>query len=329
MRRIRKRSGGPFPRRLVPVLSQLLKAELAEREVRSIAYHMKAAVRRGNSPPESFLILLTPAYKDLTGSDFAASEVNEATVRQLHKGSFLDAAENVVLIGGPGTGKTQFTVLTAAMLDRLLHHSHVVQIQGDSYRLKDKRMAGIIGAPKGDRHRLTQPPHARSRLGYVTTPRALACSSPGWVSFASARWAGFGPALTASSRKSQRRRIRCAPLRNFGLKMGSVTRNMWEVRARELAEGNRSSKGSWTPCCVCAPCSPRSSPALMASSRGRQPRLRTSLPHDSRDRHAACTTRTANPPLPRSGALGDGVKSRAGTTDGISSDLPMARLRPG
>lgn len=37
-------------------------------------------------------------------------------------------------------------VLTAAMLDRLLHHSHVVQIQGDSYRLKEKRMAGIIGA---------------------------------------------------------------------------------------------------------------------------------------------------------------------------------------
>ena len=36
-------------------------------------------------------------------------------------------------------------VLTAAMLDRLLHHSHVVQIQGDSYRLKEKRMAGIIG----------------------------------------------------------------------------------------------------------------------------------------------------------------------------------------
>ena len=36
-------------------------------------------------------------------------------------------------------------VLTAAMLDRLLHHSHVVQIQGESYRLKDKRKAGIIG----------------------------------------------------------------------------------------------------------------------------------------------------------------------------------------
>jgi len=34
--------------------------------------------------------------------------------------------------------------LTAAMLDRLLHHSHVVQIQSESYRLNDKRKAGII-----------------------------------------------------------------------------------------------------------------------------------------------------------------------------------------
>jgi DNA replication protein DnaC len=32
--------------------------------------------------------------------------------------------------------------LTAALLDRLLHHAHVVQITGESYRLKDKRKAG-------------------------------------------------------------------------------------------------------------------------------------------------------------------------------------------
>lgn len=36
--------------------------------------------------------------------------------------------------------------LTAALLDRLLHHSHVLQIKGESYRLKDKRKAGIIKA---------------------------------------------------------------------------------------------------------------------------------------------------------------------------------------
>jgi DNA replication protein DnaC len=34
--------------------------------------------------------------------------------------------------------------LTAAMLDRLLHHSHVLQLSGESYRLKDKKRSGSI-----------------------------------------------------------------------------------------------------------------------------------------------------------------------------------------
>ena len=36
------------------------------------------------------------------------------------------------------------TALTSAMLDRLLHHAHVIQIRGDSYRLKDKLKAGVV-----------------------------------------------------------------------------------------------------------------------------------------------------------------------------------------
>jgi DNA replication protein DnaC len=34
--------------------------------------------------------------------------------------------------------------LTAAILDRLIHHSNIVTIQGDSYRLKQKKKAGIL-----------------------------------------------------------------------------------------------------------------------------------------------------------------------------------------
>jgi DNA replication protein DnaC len=34
------------------------------------------------------------------------------------------------------------------MLDRVLHHATVVQITGESYRLKDKRRAGIMARPK-------------------------------------------------------------------------------------------------------------------------------------------------------------------------------------
>jgi len=82
--------GAPAFEAAVPMLSQLLKAELAEREVRSIAYHMKSA--------------RFTAYKDLSGFDFATSEINEAIVRTLHRCEFMDGAQNVVLIGGPGTG---------------------------------------------------------------------------------------------------------------------------------------------------------------------------------------------------------------------------------
>ncbi|CBW77412.1 Transposase (plasmid) [Mycetohabitans rhizoxinica HKI 454] len=38
--------------------------------------------------------------------------------------------------------------LTAAMLDRILHHAHIIQIKGDSYRLKQQRKAGHVLAPK-------------------------------------------------------------------------------------------------------------------------------------------------------------------------------------
>ncbi|MDD9739798.1 IS21-like element helper ATPase IstB [Marinovum sp. SP66] len=103
--------GAPAFKEAVPMLSQLLKAEMAEREVRSIAYHMKIA--------------RFPAYKDLSGFDFAASEVNEALIRQLHRCEFLDAAQNVVLIGGPGTGKSHLA--TALGIQAIEHHRKKVR----------------------------------------------------------------------------------------------------------------------------------------------------------------------------------------------------------
>ena len=39
------------------------------------------------------------------------------------------------------------SVLTAAMLDRVLHHATIVSINGESFRLKDKRKAGLLAAP--------------------------------------------------------------------------------------------------------------------------------------------------------------------------------------
>ena len=38
-------------------------------------------------------------------------------------------------------------VVATAILDRLLHHSHVLTIRGDSYRLREKRRTGWLKAP--------------------------------------------------------------------------------------------------------------------------------------------------------------------------------------
>ena len=103
--------GAPAFEAATPMLSQLLKAEMAEREVRSIAYHMKVA--------------RFPSYKDLAGFDFASSDINEATVRQLHRGEFIENAENAVLIGGPGTGKSH--VATAIGVQAIEHHRRKVR----------------------------------------------------------------------------------------------------------------------------------------------------------------------------------------------------------
>ncbi len=98
--------GSPAFEAAVPILSQLLKAETAEREVRSVAYQIKSA--------------RFPAYKDLAAFDFNASEVNEALLRQLHRCEFIDDAHNAVLIGGPGTGKTH--IATALGIQAVEHH---------------------------------------------------------------------------------------------------------------------------------------------------------------------------------------------------------------
>jgi DNA replication protein DnaC len=96
----------PVYQQAVPILETLLKAEVAEREVRSINYQMSAA--------------RFPAYRDLTGFEFTESQVDEALVLALHRCEFIEDAQNVVFVGGPGTGKTHLA--TAIAVQAIQHH---------------------------------------------------------------------------------------------------------------------------------------------------------------------------------------------------------------
>ncbi len=103
--------GAPAYQQAEAILAGLLKAETAEREVRSVNYQMKTA--------------RFPAYRDLLGFTFSDSVVNEALIRSLHRCEFLDDAHNVVLVGGPGTGKTHLA--TAIGVQAILHHHRRVR----------------------------------------------------------------------------------------------------------------------------------------------------------------------------------------------------------
>ena len=81
------------------IVGDLLKAEIAEKQARSIKYQMT--------------ISKLPLAKDLDGFEFAGTPINEALVRDLSNGGFLAEQRNAVLIGGTGTGKSHLAIAIA------------------------------------------------------------------------------------------------------------------------------------------------------------------------------------------------------------------------
>lgn len=74
------------------LMEHLLNAETTDRAIRSIRYQMNAAK--------------FPVHRDLAGFDFDASTVDRQLILQLAECRFTETAQNVVLVGGTGTGKT-------------------------------------------------------------------------------------------------------------------------------------------------------------------------------------------------------------------------------
>jgi len=69
----------------------------------------------------------------------------QLVTRRYERGSMLITSNQMVTQWGHVFGDE---MIAAAILDRLLHHSHTFIIQGDSFRLRQRKRAGLLGPTK-------------------------------------------------------------------------------------------------------------------------------------------------------------------------------------
>ncbi len=81
------------------ILRQLLQAEVEDRQIRSVRYQLQSA--------------RFPIHRDLAGFDFEVAKVDRSLIDQLSGCDFIEAAHNVVFVGGTGTGKTHLATALA------------------------------------------------------------------------------------------------------------------------------------------------------------------------------------------------------------------------
>jgi DNA replication protein DnaC len=87
------------------LVEHLLQAEATDRAMRSVSHQMHAAK--------------FPVHRDLAGFDFDGSPVDRKLIHTLAETAFTDTTQNVVLVGGPGTGKTHLaTAIGVAAIGR-------------------------------------------------------------------------------------------------------------------------------------------------------------------------------------------------------------------
>lgn len=127
-----------FKTRFLTAADLALQLQTARRQDRYKSY-----IQRSILGP-SLLIIDEMGYLPLSRE--GASDLFQVIAKRYERGS-------IILTSNLSFGQwdqifAQDAALTAATLDRLVHHANVIQIRGDSYRLKDKRKAGLLATPK-------------------------------------------------------------------------------------------------------------------------------------------------------------------------------------
>jgi DNA replication protein DnaC len=113
---------------------------------------LEAAQRQGRIKEVMHRIVAAPKLliiDEIGYLPFGREQANlffQVVARRYEKGSLVLTSN--LAFGSWDEAFASDAVLTAAMLDRILHHATVVQIMGESYRLKDKRRAGILTRPQ-------------------------------------------------------------------------------------------------------------------------------------------------------------------------------------
>jgi len=120
--------------RFLSAADLLLQLDTAQRQGR-----LKQVMRRSVNGP-SLLIIDEIGYLPMTREQ--ANLFFQVIATRYEKGSMILTSN--LSFGQWDETFAGNTALTSAMLDRILHHAHVIHIRGDSYRLKDKRKAGVV-----------------------------------------------------------------------------------------------------------------------------------------------------------------------------------------
>jgi len=211
---LEKMKMGHLASQLETVCEQAAKRDLAYKEFLTEALATEWTGRHLKGVEARLALARFPWIKTLDQFDFTFQpSLDRKVVRELAGLSFVERAENVILLGPPGVGKTHLAialgvkaaeaghrvlildemgalpmtreeaslffrllsrryekasliltsnksfvdwgeifndqVLATAILDRLLHHATTLNIKGESYRLKEKRKAGLLSSAPG------------------------------------------------------------------------------------------------------------------------------------------------------------------------------------
>ena len=116
---------------IYPLLASLVRAELTQRQSRSINYRISGA--------------RFPVLKDIDAFVFENTPVDEGQIRELATGDFIDAKRNLILIGGTGTGKTHLAIAIAAAVIRARARGRFFNLVDLVNQLEQEKAAGKSG----------------------------------------------------------------------------------------------------------------------------------------------------------------------------------------